>query len=88
LGDELGGVLDDLLARLGGQGSLGQQALDQGGFGWTFALDLENRAAFRYLVLGLPAHFFIARDGTIQDSIIGEISPVDMEAQVARLLQK
>ncbi len=55
--------------------------------GFTFPLvsDPQGRIADLYRTYGIPIHFFVGRDGTIQDVRIGRLTPDDME-QVAQQL--
>jgi thiol-disulfide isomerase/thioredoxin len=65
-----------------------RQFVTAGGFGWTFVLDADARAAWSYFVIGIPTHVFVARDGTIRDIVSAGLSQGQMEQHVAALLQK
>jgi len=56
--------------------------------GFTFPLvaDANGSIADAYGVYGIPIHFFVARDGSIQDVRIGRLTPDDMEQLVQRLV--
>ncbi len=56
--------------------------------GFTFPLvsDPQGKIADLYRTYGIPIHFFIGRDGTIQDVRIGRLTPSDMEQLVQRLI--
>ena len=56
--------------------------------GFTFPLvaDATGRIADSYGVYGIPIHFFVGRDGTIQDVRIGRLTPDDMEQLVQQLM--
>ncbi|MEA2574520.1 MAG: hypothetical protein QOH93_1818 [Chloroflexia bacterium] len=46
-----------------------------GRFNWTFLLDTDGKVVDRYLVGGLPTHFFIDKDGIIRAIYMGALSP-------------
>jgi peroxiredoxin len=56
--------------------------------GFTFPLlaDTDGKIADVYRTYGIPIHFFIGRDGTIQDVRIGRLTPADMEQLIQRLM--
>ena len=56
--------------------------------GFTFPLvsDPQGRIADLYRTYGIPIHFFVGRDGTIQDVRIGRLTPDDMEQVVQQLV--
>ena len=56
--------------------------------GFTFPLvsDPQGQIADLYRTYGIPIHFFVARDGTIQDVRIGRLTPEDMDQLVQRLV--
>jgi len=56
--------------------------------GFTFPLvsDPQGRIADLYRTYGIPIHFFVGRDGTIQDVRIGRLTPGDMEQVVQQLV--
>ena len=54
------------------------------GLTWRFVLDRDGKTTDRYLVSGLPTHYFIDREGVIQavhigglETIVGVKAPVD-----------
>lgn len=49
--------------------------------------DADTAIASRYRILGIPTHYFIGRDGTIQEIRLGGLQPQDMEQLVARIIQ-
>lgn len=57
------------------------------GKGYTFPLlmDSENQASSDYKVLGLPETFFINSDGTINDSIKGQMNLKMLESKVKKM---
>jgi thiol-disulfide isomerase/thioredoxin len=65
-----------------------RQFVSAGGFGWTFVLDADARAAWSYFVIGIPTHVFVNRDGTIRDIVSAGLNRAQMEQHVAALLQK
>jgi cytochrome c biogenesis protein CcmG, thiol:disulfide interchange protein DsbE len=56
--------------------------------GFTFPLvsDPKGSIADLYRTYGIPIHFFVGRDGTIQDVRIGRLTPSDMEQLVQQLI--
>jgi cytochrome c biogenesis protein CcmG/thiol:disulfide interchange protein DsbE len=56
--------------------------------GFTFPLvaDPQGKIADLYRTYGIPIHFFVGRDGTIQDVRIGRLTPDDMEQLVQQLV--
>jgi len=56
--------------------------------GFTFPLvsDPKGKIADLYRTYGIPIHFFVGRDGTIQDVRIGRLTPGDMEQLVQQLV--
>lgn len=46
-----------------------------GNFTWTFLLDTDGSVVDRYMVGGLPTHFFIDKTGTIRAIYAGALSP-------------
>lgn len=47
----------------------------KGKFDWTFLLDTDGKVVDRYLVGGLPTHFFIDKQGIIRAIYLGALSP-------------
>lgn len=61
----------------------------EGGFKWTFVLDEEGAVTDRYLVSGLPSHFFVDRDGVIQAIHVGGLeNMMGRKAPVEEYLEK
>ena len=54
------------------------------GFTFPMVADPQGTIADLYRTYGIPIHFFIGRDGTIQDVRIGRLTPSDMEQLVQR----
>jgi len=56
--------------------------------GFTFPLvsDPQGRIADLYRTYGIPIHFFVGRDGTIQDVRIGRLTPDDMDQAIGQIL--
>ena len=48
--------------------------------------DERGSIADAYGVYGIPIHFFVARDGTIQDVRIGRLTPADMDQAIGKIL--
>jgi len=49
--------------------------------------DSDTTIASRYRIMGIPTHYFIGRDGTIQEIRLGGLQPQDMEQLVAGIMQ-
>lgn len=45
--------------------------IKEGGYSWTFVIDTTGKITDSYYVGGLPSHYFVDKDGTIQAIIIG-----------------
>lgn len=45
--------------------------IKEGGYSWTFVIDKTGKITDSYHVNGLPSHYFIDKDGTIQAIVIG-----------------
>ena len=56
------------------------------GFTFPMVADPQAKIADLYRVYGLPMHFFVGRDGTIQDVRIGRLTPSEMEQLVQGLI--
>jgi len=56
------------------------------GFTFPMVSDPKGQIADLYRTYGIPIHFFVGRDGTIQDVRIGRLTPDDMERLVQRLV--
>ncbi|HYO48843.1 MAG TPA: redoxin domain-containing protein [Chloroflexia bacterium] len=61
-----------------------QQYLKEGAYTWTFVLDAKGTTTDRYLVGGLPSHFFIDAEGVVQaihmgglENMAGRKAPVE-----------
>jgi peroxiredoxin len=56
--------------------------------GFTFPLvaDPRGQIADVYRTYGIPIHFFVGRDGTIQEVRIGRLTPGEMETLLQRLV--
>ncbi|MSQ33166.1 MAG: TlpA family protein disulfide reductase [Dehalococcoidia bacterium] len=60
--------------------------VQQGGFSWPFVLDGNQGVAKRYNVLGLPASFFLDRQGVIRQIHVGPfVTREQLEEKVAAL---
>jgi thiol-disulfide isomerase/thioredoxin len=69
-----------------------QQYVKEGAFTWTFVLDAEGRTTDRYLVGGLPSHYFIDAQGVVRavhmgglENMAGRKAPV--EEYLAKILK-
>ncbi len=47
----------------------------RGNFDWAFLLDADGKVVDRYMVGGLPSHFFIDESGVIRAIYVGALSP-------------
>jgi cytochrome c biogenesis protein CcmG, thiol:disulfide interchange protein DsbE len=56
------------------------------GFTFPMVADPQGTIADVYRTYGIPIHFFVGRDGTIQDVRIGRLTPSDMEQLVQQLV--
>lgn len=56
------------------------------GFTFPMVADPQARIADLYRVYGIPMHFFVGRNGTIQDVRIGRLTPSEMEQLVEQLI--
>jgi thiol-disulfide isomerase/thioredoxin len=61
-----------------------QQYVKEGAFTWTFVLDPEGTTTDRYLIGGLPSHFFIDAEGVVQavhmgglENMAGRKAPIE-----------
>lgn len=57
----------------------------QNHYTWTFVLDPDTKAADAYFVDGIPASFFIDRDGIIRDTKVGQMSGPELESKLAKI---
>jgi thiol-disulfide isomerase/thioredoxin len=69
-----------------------RQYLKEGAFTWTFVLDAKGTTTDRYLVGGLPSHYFIDTEGVVQavhmgglENMAGRKAPV--EEYLAKILK-
>jgi hypothetical protein len=46
-----------------------------------------HRIASRYRIMGIPTHYFIGRDGKIQEIRLGGLQPEDMDTFVAGIME-
>lgn len=69
-----------------------REYVKEGAFTWTFVLDAEGSVTDRYLVGGLPSHFFVDAEGVVQaihmgglENMAGRKAPV--EEYLAKILE-
>jgi peroxiredoxin len=62
--------------------------ITQGGYTWSFLLDLDGKITRQYRITGLPTHVFIGRDGVIQNIVVGSITREQMDAAVTKLMSQ
>jgi thiol-disulfide isomerase/thioredoxin len=63
-----------------------QQYVQQGGYSWKFALDLDGKASRAYYVTGIPTHIFVGRDGVIKDLVVTGLDSATMQTKLNSLL--
>jgi cytochrome c biogenesis protein CcmG, thiol:disulfide interchange protein DsbE len=63
-----------------------KQFVQQGGYSWKFALDLDGKASRAYYVTGIPTHIFVGRDGVIKDLVVTGLDRASMETKLNKLL--
>ena len=63
-----------------------KQFVQQGGYSWKFALDLDGKASRAYYVTGIPTHIFVGRDGVIRDLVVTGLDRASMESKLNKLL--
>jgi peroxiredoxin len=71
------------------------RAFTRGKFDWTFLIDPDGKVVDRYMVGGLPTHFFIDKDGVIRAIYAGALSSdtshsaaVDFHQYLSTILSK
>jgi thiol-disulfide isomerase/thioredoxin len=52
--------------------------VEAGRFSWVFPVDPDGKVVDRYMVYGLPTHFFVGRDGAIKAEYVGELDESGM----------
>lgn len=57
------------------------------GLTFPMAADADDLVAGQYRILGIPSHFFIARDGTVQEMRIGGLPKDQMERSVQAIVE-
>jgi peroxiredoxin len=57
----------------------------QNHYSWTFILDPDSKASDAYNVDGIPASFFIDRDGVIRDYKLGAMSGAELESKLSKI---
>ena len=60
---------------------------DRVGLTYPQIADPSTTIASRYRTLGIPTHYFIARDGIIKEVRLGGLPPAEMERMVQGILQ-
>lgn len=60
--------------------------VEQGGYSWTFVLDISGEVAANYEVAAIPTSFFVDREGIIQAVSIGAMTKRAMENKLAEAL--
>lgn len=57
-----------------------------GGYDWIFLIDADGTLLERYQVNGIPTHWFVARDGTLEATHLGAMSEEALRANVGKIL--
>ncbi len=57
------------------------------GYSWTFVIDTTGEVAQDYRVTGIPASFFLDREGIIRAIHIGSMTKETMEAKLAQAMK-
>jgi hypothetical protein len=55
------------------------------GLGYAKIADTSDSIASNYRILGIPAHFFIDRDGVLRELRVGTLDAASMQALLAGL---
>lgn len=57
-----------------------------GGYDWTFLIDADGSLLNRYVVNGIPTHWFVGRDGVLKATFLGAMPQDALEANVAQIV--
>lgn len=57
-----------------------------GGYNWTFVIDADGTLLERYQVNGIPMHWFVGRDGTLQAAALGSMPEDTLQANIEKIL--
>ena len=60
----------------------------QHGGTWPVGVDQGGMAVAAYKAVGLPQSVFVRRDGTLSSRVLGELTPVQIEAQLTPILKR
>ena len=63
------------------------QFVQRGGYSWTFVIDTTGEVSSNYRVTGIPASFFLDREGVVRAVSIGAITKRDMEIRLAAAMR-
>lgn len=63
-----------------------REFMDRMGGGWPSVMDPGGEVARDYGIYGPPESFFVDRDGVIRGRQVGQLSPADLERQLATIL--
>jgi peroxiredoxin len=55
---------------------------------WPVGVDRGGGAAGAYQLVGLPESVFVRRDGTLSSRVLGELTPTQLQAQLAPILSR
>jgi thiol-disulfide isomerase/thioredoxin len=64
-----------------------RQYIQEGGYSWTFVTDTTGVVTASYKVIGIPASFFIDREGIIRAVSLGAMTKRAMETNLAKAMQ-
>jgi thiol-disulfide isomerase/thioredoxin len=63
--------------------------INEGNFTWPFMIDTGGRLTDRYLIMGMPSHFFVDKNGVIQAIHVGGLQTMSgMKAPIDEYLDK
>jgi thiol-disulfide isomerase/thioredoxin len=64
-----------------------RQFVEQGGYSWTFVLDISGEVAANYRITAIPTSFFIDREGIIQAVNIGAMTKRAIENKLTETMR-
>lgn len=63
--------------------------INEGNFTWPFMIDTDGKLTDRYLIIGMPSHFFVDKNGVIQAIHVGGLRTMSgMKAPIDEYLDK
>ncbi|MBI2980578.1 MAG: redoxin domain-containing protein [Chloroflexi bacterium] len=61
--------------------------VESNGYSWTFVIDTTGEVGNKYRVTGIPASFFVDKDGVIRAMVVGAMTKPAMETQLAKAMR-